>query len=280
MTLLVSPLILITATIIGCKSEQLRCSWTGEPIVADGKLQDWEGKPTRYFEDRGAVIGLSNDNDFLYVHFRTKDAKWAGLIKRTGLTLYIDTGGGKDKNFYIRFFDGPDVPAMKRHFRGDSASVSDDMPAPPGFPASDFAGKKDGRRLLCFVKDRIVEMPIAIDGSQGPGAAYDTCWGFYCYEFAIPLRESAVRYYGLNSEAGKTISIGAVWGDMGDMRPRAQADMGDRPPGGGMPPGGGRGGKFPGGPSGGMRMAQKQEVWFKTTLAMPSGERQNTEEEF
>jgi hypothetical protein len=130
--------------------------------------------------------------------------------------------------------------------------------------------------FTCAVKDRIVEMPIELDGSNGPQVACGTDHGFFVYEFKIPLKDSEVRYYGIGAEEGTTITIGANWGKM-----ERRAMQGMRPAGGGMPgggigggpPGGGRsGGGMNGGPPGGAGgerpdMAEEQEIWIRTTLA-------------
>ncbi len=240
-------------------------------MQVDGNLNDWEGKATSYFEEQSAVIGLTNDSERLYIHFRTKDAKMAGLIRRAGLAIYVDNEGGQKKNFYVKLYDGPDMGAMRPGRDGEPERSPEDIP-PEMQDRFKMMGGDSRKRMVCFVKDRITEMPIAMDGSQGPSAAYDTCWGFYSYEISIPLQESIVRYYGMNSDAGQTISIGAVWGDidMSEMR----KEMGDRPGGmGGSKPGGGGmpGGGMPGGGRpGGMEMPEKQEIWFKTTLATPT----------
>jgi len=252
--------------------------------VVDGRLQDWQGKVTSYFEKQQAVIGVANDADNLYIHFRTKDVKWAGLIRRTGLTIYVDNEGGKDKRFFVRLFDGPAMEAMRWRGDIDTTRPEADNPAPLGERMrSDRPGEQ--KRFTCFVEDRIVEMPIAFDGSMGPRAAYDTCWGFYSFEFSLPLRESVVRYYGIDAVPGQQISIGAVWGDMSDTnRPRGEetgehTGGGMMPPDGEMPPGGGMpgGGMRPGGGRPGMQAQEKQEIWFKTVLASSGDMEENAQ---
>ncbi len=258
---------------IGCKSQEMRSCWVDDGIVVDGKIDDWSGLPTTYFEDQAAVVGLCNDAENLYIHLRTKDAKYAGLIKRTGLAIFIDNSGSKNKDFYIKFYAGPDMAEMRPRMDRPGGEDGAEDPSPMMERFGRLSADQSDR-LVCYVKDRIAEMSISPDGAQGPGAAYDTSMGFYSYEFSIPLAGSAVRHYGIDCKPGQKISIGAVWGEVNrDEMRKSMGDRGDRPEGGGMP-GGGMGGGPPGGgmgggPPDGMKMPQKQEVWVETTLSTP-----------
>jgi hypothetical protein len=185
----------------------------------------------------------------------------------SGLTLYVDIDGGKRKDFYLKFVGGPSREQlhslMKKEFGG---RVPEGRDMPEGMPPMDM---DDGPRdsvptLFCFVKDRISEKVIPLDGVEGPAAAFDTAHGFFVYEFAVPLKESEIRYYGLGAGSDKPISVGLIWGEVEQMhseRPNGGMDLG------GMPGGGGGMGRPMGGPQGGVERPSKQEVWLKTTLA-------------
>ena len=97
------------------------------------------------------------------------------------------------------------------------------------------------------------------------------------------MKDSEVRFYGINGKESKQIGIGAVWGEMDKSAMPQRPSGGDGPDmggggfpgggGGGMPPGGGGGGGGmpPGGgmggpPGGGSSMPQKQEVWMKVIV--------------
>jgi hypothetical protein len=122
--------------------------------------------------------------------------------------------------------------------------------------------------LICSINDNVNKV-VPLDGAEGPAAAFDTSNGFFVYEFKIPLEQGRDRYYGIGIEPGHKIAIGAEWGDMGDFRRRQPGEMGGS---GGPMPGGGSGGGFDGHRrmGGGQRpkMPTKQEVWFKTKIAV------------
>lgn len=261
---------LILAT--GCNVQEVPSHWSTQPVQVDGKTTDWSNKPMTFFQDEGVALGLSNDAENLCILFRFQDPKWARTIRMTGLTLWLDVNGKKGKNFMIRYKGGPSLARMRAAGEGGDL---DHIPPELNECLMRQEGSSEDR-FTCFVKDRIIEKSIPTDGSQGPAASYDTSLGFYSYEFSVPLQESEVRYYGIGAQPGQTISIGAVWGNMSNLRGKGKGRSGMNGGRGGMgggPPdrgrmGGGRGSKG----GGRMQPPEKQEVWVKTQLALSSAE--------
>ncbi|MCP4686082.1 MAG: hypothetical protein GY867_11655 [bacterium] len=254
----------------GCKGDQeVVCTRVESTVTLDGQMADWEELPSAYFEDQGVVLGLANDNDNLYVMFRFRDQKWARTIRMSGLTLWLDGQGKKSKDFVLKYRGGPSMADLVPQ----DGNVNDKMRE--RMMKTDSALSDE---LTCAVKDRIVEMPISLDGSNGPEVAFGSDHSFFVYEFKIPLKKSEVRYYGIGAEEGAQITIGANWGKV-DKSQMGGMKQGGGPPGGGM--GGGRGGGMGGGRGGGKgggrggdmggqrpEMPEEQEVWIKTTLAV------------
>ena len=90
----VSISILLAILIIsGCKKMELPSAWTTTPIVIDGNIDDWGDKPTTYFEGQDMMAAICNDSTNLYLHFRTRNFMTASLIRKTGITIYIDNQG-------------------------------------------------------------------------------------------------------------------------------------------------------------------------------------------
>jgi len=255
----------------GCKSSETPSTWVSVPPATNGEIGEWTDLPTTYYEEEEAVLGFANDSSFLYLHFRTRDPKWAETIRVAGLTVYLDPDGGKSKDFYVKFRGGPPIgnPDEMRQRLGEAGNDRNVPADQMNIMAARMADS--AMHLTCFVKDVIVEKNIPKNGSEGPMVAFDTSMGFYCYEFRVPLTESLVRYYGLNARPGDRIGIGALWGDMEDFLKSTRDDDGGR--GGGMGggrgggKGGGRGGGTGGGRGGRSDMPEKQEVWLTTRLA-------------
>jgi hypothetical protein len=272
-TILVLLTLFGTVLVTGCKTQEVPSHWLTVPIQVDGKMTEWSEIPITYFE--GAVLGLGNDDKNLYIHFRFKSPAWAQAVRKTGLTLWIDANGKKDKEIGIRFYGGPS-PKELMAARGNEQF--DNMPQEQ---KQDFLEREaqTANKFIFFDNSYYVEDSIPVDGSKGPAAGYDTSLGFYSYEFSIPLQESAVQFYGLGVQPGQTICLGAEWGgmrfDRGGMPGKPPGGMGGGPPGGigAGPPGGMGGGR--GGPGGGeKKLSEKQEFWVKTQLALPTEEQQ------
>jgi hypothetical protein len=262
-TLAVIAALAVSGTATHAKTPGASSHWIGSPVKIDGKSNDWPTVEGVVLTDKKVMFSFNNDGEFLYVLFRTTDINWVRTIKMTGLTLYFDTKSGKKKDLYIRFKGGPSqLMAMPGGERGGRETMPDRSGA--------------GSSLTCYIKDRIVEKEIPLDGAEGPAAAYDTSRGFYTYEFRIPFAKDSTRFYGIGSAAGEKISLCGVWGSRPGMKggESGMGGPGRGMPGGGPPSGGGMGGPGGGhGPGGGgMRPEEpgEQEVWMKVTLAAPA----------
>jgi hypothetical protein len=264
-----------TAGLVACKSAmEVKTAWTPRPIQVDGDALDWQGLPAVLLSEQHASFTLASDSERLCLLFRTRDPRWVRTIKMAGLTLYFDRKAGTGKDLFIRLKGGPSMDKIRAlsPARYDSARVGH-RPMPNRFEPE---GIDKPPAFTCYIKDRILEKPIPLDGSEGPAAAFDTSQGMFVYEFSIPLDEGPIRYYGLGLEPGERLSVGAVWGDTDEMqrsRPDGGRGFGISGPGGEFPGGSMGGGGGPGeGPPGGMRpeRPEKQEIWLKTSLAKPS----------
>jgi hypothetical protein len=261
---------------VGVLAEDISCNRAEKPITIDGKADDWPSLAGKILKDQNAAVAVANDDKYIYCTFRTTDEKWVRAIAMAGMTLCLDIDGGKHKDFYLKFTGGPSIvqlrPRVDRQIEsGDEGNYRGVQNEPRERPISD-------PKLVLYIKDRLAEKEIPLDGTQGPAAAFDTSLGFYTYEFRVPLEYGKPLNFGLGAKQDKKIGIGLIWGDMegimNDRRPDGDpgGGFGGRPggdggfPGGGMEPRGGHGD----GPRGGkMRdnMPTKQEVWFRTRLA-------------
>ena len=263
------------------KTPDILSHYTDQPIIVDGHIDDWNGLPTTFLEDKGAVIGLANDSQKLYVQIRFREPVYARVIHRSGLTLYFDSKGGKSKDIGLKFVGGPSMAEIREASpqREDSGAEMENS-FPRGGASHDQMRNRNDTVFTYFDKKQLIDATIGIEGVNGPQVAWGMDHGFFVYEFAIPLAESKVRDYGLGLEPGKKLGIGAEWGGrpegMGDQQGPQLSTGGFPGEGGGMmgggdedgmgPRSGGREGERSGGDA--MRKAfTKQEFWTKTTLA-------------
>lgn len=272
----------LVAEISTAGSDKISSRFATHPITVDGRYGDWNDYPTTFLEEQKAVIAVANDDQNLYLMFRTNDPRWVRTIAMSGLTIYLDPKGGKKKDFFLKFVGGPSREQLRALRKQEVEERPDERrPNPEGMDDRMAERMRDDTipHLTCYIRDQIEEKEIPLDGTEGPSAAFDTSHAFFVYEFAVPLKASEVRSYGFGAVNNKELSIGLVWGEMERPRgDRQRADLGFGGPGGG--PGGGMGGGIGGGmgggmgrgggmggPPGDMQRPSKQEVWVKTTLS-------------
>jgi hypothetical protein len=266
--------ILSLAETTNAGTEEIQSVWTDEKIQIDGKSIDWKNVSGLFLSKQSASVAVCNDSQYVYILFRANDAGCAKLISATGLTLYFDVKGGKRKDYYLKFKGGPRFEPSANMRSGVRSGFDENI------DSQDRRRLQDSLPTLsCYIKDKIEERRIAIDGSEGPAAAFDSSQGFYVYEFGVPLAKDSAFFYGISANFEKKLGIGLMWGDMEDIDMPDRGSGGQR--GGGMPPGGGMpGGGMPpdgrmpggmGGPGGGFReegeRPEKQEAWLKVSLA-------------
>ena len=116
-------ILFIMSLSISCKRQEAACSWTSDVMIIDGKRSDWVDKPFNYFENEDIVLGLSNDNDNLYLFFSFKNRQWAQMIRSGGLTLWFDGQGKMKKNWGLRFRGGPEMPGIPGESHPDRMST-------------------------------------------------------------------------------------------------------------------------------------------------------------
>jgi hypothetical protein len=265
---------LVTAAILfslSCKGSELPGNWNATEIKTDGENTDWEGISGLVLEDGSAALKVANDDANLYLLMQLRDPQMARLIRMSGITVWLNDKGNKDKYFKLCYKGGPTpeelaAAGMADTLRSGSGDRIQMIPGPMMSVGEDFS---------CMIKDRLAEKSIPQDGSQGPAVASGISAGTIIYEFSIPLSDTEVKHYGLGIPPGADIGLGVIWGEFDREAMREQ--MGDR---GGMG-GGGRGGSKGGGRGGGMgggrggdpaggtrpQMPEKQEIWIRSSLA-------------
>ncbi|PWB69538.1 hypothetical protein C3F09_10285 [candidate division GN15 bacterium] len=260
---------------VSAKDEQWDSKLIPQGITLTGKRADFPPGTLAMLEQQQASFGLCNDTQYLYVMLAFRNPMSARVIRRSGLTIWLDAAGKKGKDFLIKYTGGPTREQMIT-LRRQEASLPERQMDPEMQQRMDEMDTGFTSQLLCFQKDRISEKAIPLDGSEGPSAVFGIDQGFCVYEFRIPLQESRVRYYGLGTKQGTKITVGFMWGEPLQGERGSRMEFGGGTPGGeGMRPpdgwgGGPREGGGPGGPGGmrGMQRMGKQEVWIKSKLGV------------
>lgn len=268
--LLVSP---------GCRSLQVI---PGQRLTAaedgDGRFADFSKKITCHLFENGLMVGVGNDDRYLYVFFSPDIRHRRRPPSRASLTLWLDENGGKAEKLGLVY-----VSETGRHGVPGAAG----RPASPGEPAGQAAGPQAPAVPAATVM-KILERTsgketfISAEGSPGPAVRLADDWGDFAYQWRIPLRATAGgEWPGLASQAGKPIGIGLQWeiaplpgSGSKDLAGHSPGAAGPGFPGGdemGPPPGGMAGGR--GGPGRGMArddFKSKRRIWLKTALTQKS----------
>jgi hypothetical protein len=87
----------------GCSSSlEIASKYPDNKVIIDGKDNEWENK-TIYLKDDNILVGLQNDNAFLYLLISTSDRKKQMQILNSGLNIWFDPNGGNSKKLGMRF---------------------------------------------------------------------------------------------------------------------------------------------------------------------------------
>ena len=96
-------IIIISATsLVGCGGQELASTWRDREVTIDGVDAEWENAVT-WVEDKNVAIGLLNDGEYLYICLASIDFQRVRQMVGSGLTVWFDPQGGKEKTFGINF---------------------------------------------------------------------------------------------------------------------------------------------------------------------------------
>ena len=301
--LLGAAAVLLALMLCGCMEQKLASTRLDRAITIDGKNPEWAGAEAYYDEEQGIKIGLSNDDQYLYVYLATWHRQLQRQILMNGLTIWFDSAGGKGKTFGVQYplekKMGPSefpmgegairegAPGARRGAPDAPGGARDTPRTTPDFPPSADASASDpkiltdlvtgARRILAIIcpaegAPRSMAMPDS--SSLGIEAMIGYVNRTLIYELRVPLKRSGESGPAIGAEPGREIGIGFIVGkrEMPDFkRPEGGPPQGmDEPPGGMGGPPGGMGG-FPGGGRGGMRGGspmESLEFWTKVRLAV------------
>ncbi len=206
-------------------------------IAIDGKADEWAG---RLFSVEGQKIALGflNDRDYLYICLRTGDAAMERQILRSGLTVWIDAKGARNKVLGIKYPVGlrPDEQRMMKEGEPEEAE------APGGI---------EGNLTDVEIYRQGSPQPEALDIADAKGIEIKaaTAGRILVYELKVPLVQSGPDSIGVGAAPGGTVGVGFETGkyDMNNLPSRSPGGLmggtASQPPIGGY---GSRGGMKPG----------------------------------
>ncbi len=283
-------LFVAVSLLAGCSGAKVASRRRSVEIETNGSDDEWPGTPQYYDKEKHVAIKIMNDDDSIYICFAAYDRELKKKLMTSGLTVWIDPEGGKERKYGVRLsmkprrrpkkFSGEnqgrmtkeDRERMKKEFRERMSKEG-----PPPFKAPEklevvhpFA---DGPFSMTMEEARHAGVEIGVGQPNGR----------LVYEYRI---RTEGENFVLSLDTGAHVGIGIESGilDRGKMMGKdgpGGGGGGHGKKGGGMggpgrggmsgPPGGGRGG--PGnGRSDSKKMGDPFEVWLKVEWAREGGE--------
>lgn len=188
----------------GCGELERNSKWRNREVTIDGLDNEWNG--IRYLVDRKSVIiGLLNDENYLYILLSSQDPRIQQEIVRLGLTLWFDPNGGKKKTFGIHFPLGMlslKTPDMEVTGRNMSQNLQDIL-------------EKSQNELELFESGKEHHYRISMDeaNQHGISAKMGISKGNLIYELKIPLaQKDDLHTYAIGADTTKMIGIGFIEG--------------------------------------------------------------------
>ena len=99
-TTLGSLIFVLIAT--SCKKNEISSIWRDGEIIIDGDSGEWT-QDLVYNEDNNISFGIRNDAEALYMCLVTSDRELVRKIVGNGLIIWLDSDGGKDRSFGIKY---------------------------------------------------------------------------------------------------------------------------------------------------------------------------------
>lgn len=263
------PMAVVVATAVvtllsGCGGPGLNSRWADEYDTVDRQFADWDGAERG--EQNGLSIALQNDSSYLYISVITTDEERIDQIRRTGLTVWFDQFGERNRLVGIQYpsFNTGREAGLSMADRRNPDRKRNERPARP------IARQANAIAVIPAGEKKAVRWTHAEAEAQGIAGQIDDLDTALVWQLRVPLAEQgkyrcAVGSGWVRPDFTRNISIGLESG-----RPFTGRD--DRPGPSGHP-GGGMGGMMNvagGPPPGGMPlMSGGVEVWANFQLAAP-----------
>jgi hypothetical protein len=251
---------------------ELDSHWCHFTVTVDGRDGEWAG--TRMAGEKG-VIGycFANNGQDLFVRLSVWDRHLQMMILRSGLTVWFDPKGGKDKCFGAHYSRQPKILPAPQHRDAGRTDLH----------AGLMSLNETPETLVLYRPKEADTVPVTPLESTGVQMAIQYVLGRLICEIRMPLAGNDSIPHALRAGPGQPIGIGFETQaikmerpETGEMRKgggrrgsmgggRRGMGMGGKGRGGGMGRKGGR--SMPGGPAG-PRMPEPMKLWCTIKLAV------------
>jgi len=223
--------------ISGCNSFKVESIFKTHEIVIDGNDEDWSDAKY-YIKKHDIVLGVMNDNDFLYLCFYPTTSELTRQVLSQGLTLWINNDAKRKKNYGIRF------PLGMQNLMNQPMPEENGNQSRKSDPKN---GKVDPKMMDRMVKSISKELEIISQGSEQKevikfadlngveiGITFEK--ELFAYELKIPLADNPDFTASIGADPTSKIALGfeVPEPDKEAMKEQMKEmdEMGDRPSGG------------------------------------------------
>jgi hypothetical protein len=206
-------LVLAVVLVAFAMEKPVESIWVASPLKIDGLVNEWNGDPFHLEKKVKVEYAFRNDSDTLFVFFKFNDLKYLSSIEITGMTLWIDSGGKKEKDLGVKF-------TKKRISADEYVSILEKQQG---------AISDEQKESLRAGEFYFISQAEAVDKKGNPfeqgeiseavkGAAYNVSiqQDAVTYEFRVPLKNLTGASLRSESEPDGIIGVGFEWGGLTD----------------------------------------------------------------
>jgi hypothetical protein len=237
-----TPLIIVmlfsTFLLSGCNEPQLKSAWSRSSLHESQPEFRWDNSTTYSLEGKNVILGLQNDEDYLYILLKAADQNTERKFTRGGLIIWLNNTGEKKKSFGIHFPLGfqfnkgeggpPPMNGQWPNQKPDRGS-GEFGPPPAVFDSMEIIGPGVGEQIKVPAHN---DLGLTVSRRNNSGTI--------SYEFVIPLKSTNGNPYAVGARTGDIIGFGLETGQ--SNRPSMKEDRNEKR----EAPDGGRGGNFGG----------------------------------
>jgi hypothetical protein len=215
---LISLLVITIVFVARAKEKSVDSIWAASSLKVDGLADDWQSDPFHVEKKVKVEYAFRNDSDSLYVFFKFNDAKYLSSIEITGMVLWIDIEGKKNKDIGVKFtkkkISADEFIAILEKKQG---TISDERKE--SLRASEFyfiseaeVVDKKGNPFKQNEGDEAVKMAAFNVSVQQDAVSY---------EFRVPLKNLIKAISESDAEPGEVVGVGFEWGGLTDEMRKA-----------------------------------------------------------
>jgi hypothetical protein len=158
--------------------------------VIDGSVEEWNENEMVFLEKQDVMVGVANDDEYLYISFYSTSRERAMQLMQSGFTIWLNAKG-KKKDFGIRYpirvYESMEKPMADRNLDSQKMNKQSDTED----ARNEFLEKLDENLVIIDGKD---EKEYKIEYIEDIQVAYTFDREMFMYELKIPLTEDNHKY--------------------------------------------------------------------------------------